>query len=134
MGDYEQNRTVNAPADELFDYLADIGNLPRYFSAMTSAEPADGEAVHVTATVNGTSHDAEAWFRVDRDRRHLDWGSEGPNDYRGRLDVTADGDGSQVTVTLHSNVGDDDRINQGLTDTLAEIARLVEAGPAPTNG
>ena len=68
------------------------------FPALTNAEPADGDAVYVTAEENGTSHDAEAWFRVDRDRRHLDWGSEGDNDCHGRLGVTADGDGSQVTV------------------------------------
>lgn len=133
MGDYEQSRDVNAPATQLFDYLAEIRNLPRYFSAMTSAEPAEGEAVHVTAVVDGVTRDGEAWLRVDRDRKHLDWGSEGPNDYHGRLDVTDNAASSRVTVLLHSERGDDDRINKGLVDTLAEIQRLVEAGPAPSN-
>ena len=48
MSDYERSTTVEAEADALFDYLSDVGNLPRYFSRMTEAEPAGGEAVHVT--------------------------------------------------------------------------------------
>jgi uncharacterized membrane protein len=85
MGDYEQSRDVNAPAQALFDYLADVHNMPRYFSAMTSAEPAEGGAVHVTADVDGKEQEGEAWFKIDSDRMHLEWGSEGPNNYRGRL-------------------------------------------------
>jgi hypothetical protein len=131
VGDYERSEHVDAPPDALFDYLAEVGNLPRYFAAMTRAEPAGGDALQVSAVVDGQQHDAQAWLRVDRDRKHLDWGSEGPNNYHGRLDVTADGQGSQVAVALHTEEVDDQRITQGLTDTLDQIRRLVEAGPAP---
>ena len=131
MGDYEQSRNVNAPAQALFDYLADVRNMPRYFSSMTSAEPAEGEAVQVTAVVDGK--EGEAWFKVDRDRMHLDWGSEGPNNYHGRLDVTGDDAASRVSVALHTDNVEDQRIDQGLTETLDEVQRLVESGPAPTN-
>ena len=44
--------------------------------------------------------------------------------------MTADGDVTQVSVALHTDDTDDDRINQGLDDTLAEIQRIVEAGDA----
>lgn len=133
MGDYEQSRNVNAPAQALFDYLADVRNMPRYFSSMTSAEPAEGEAVQVTAVVDGKEREGEAWFKVDRDRMHLDWGSEGPNNYHGRLDVTGDDAASRVSVALHTDNVEDQRIDQGLTETLDEVQRLVESGPAPTN-
>jgi uncharacterized membrane protein len=133
MGDYEQSRNVNAPAQALFDYLADVRNMPRYFSSMTSAEPAEGEAVQVTAVVDGKEREGEAWLKVDRDRMHLDWGSEGPNNYHGRLDVTGDDAASRVSVALHTDNVEDQRIDQGLTETLDEVQRLVESGPAPTN-
>jgi hypothetical protein len=55
MADYERSQTVEAPAGALFDFLADIGNLPRYFEQMTSAEPAGGEAVRVTDEGGGRS-------------------------------------------------------------------------------
>ena len=131
MGDYQHSQDVSAPASQLFDYLSDIGNLPRYFPAMTSAEPAGGHAVRVVADVHGTDREGEAWFRVDAERRHLEWGSEGPNDYHGHLDVDGVGTTSVVTVFLHTERHDSGEIDQGLADTLPAVKRLVETGPAP---
>ncbi|HEY2261109.1 MAG TPA: SRPBCC family protein [Streptosporangiaceae bacterium] len=131
MGDYQRSQDVDAPADQLFGYLSEVGNLPRYFTAMTSAEPAGGDAVRVTADLNGTTREGEAWFRIDRERRHLDWGSEGPDDYHGYLDVTGDGESSSVTVFLHTERHDSHDIDRGIAETLATVKRLVETGPAP---
>jgi uncharacterized membrane protein len=131
MGDYSGSTKVRAPAGQLFGYLSDIGNLPRYFTAMTSAEPAGQDAVRVAADLNGTTREGEAWFRVDRERRHLEWGSEGPDDYHGSLDVAGDERTSSVTVFLHTERHDSSDIDRGIADTLAEVKRLVEADPAP---
>jgi uncharacterized membrane protein len=136
MADYERAQTVEAPAEALFAFLAEIGNLPRYFEQMTAAEPAGGEAVRVTAEVDGREREGEAWFRVDRESRRVEWGSEGPNDYHGWLDVTDEG-GGRSTVAVHvstERVEDrPDEINQGLERTLGNVRRLVEeAGAAGT--
>ena len=131
MGDYSGSTEVGAPAGQLFEYLSHLGNLPRYFTAMTSAEPAGQDAVRVVADLNGTTHEGEAWFRVDRERRHLEWGSEGPDDYHGSLDVAGDERASSVTVFLHTERHDSGEIDRGIAETLAEVKRLVEAGPAP---
>jgi uncharacterized membrane protein len=40
---------------------------------------------------------------------------------------------SRVSVALHTDNVEDQRIDQGLTETLDEVQRLVESGPAPTN-
>jgi uncharacterized membrane protein len=129
MADYERSQTVEAPAGALFDFLADVGNLPGYFEQMTSAEPAGGEAVRVTAEVDGREREGEAWFRLDREGRRVEWGSEGPNDYHGWLDVTDQG-GGRSTVAVHvstERVEDrPDEINQGLERTLENVKRLVE--------
>lgn len=135
MGDYQRGQDVNAPADQLFDFLADVANLPRYFTSMTSAEPAEGDAVHVVASEHGRTHDAEAWFRVDAANRHLDWGSQGPSNYHGQLDVVGDATSSRVTVSLHTERADADadsqNIEAGIRETLASIKSLVESGAAP---
>ncbi|MGI8694498.1 MAG: SRPBCC family protein [Geodermatophilaceae bacterium] len=131
MGDYQQAQDIDAPAQQLFDYLADVRNLPKYFDSMTSAEPAAGEAVHVVADVHGTKREGEAWFRVDRDAQHLEWGSEGDSDYRGSLDVSGDGPKSTVTVSLHTERVDSGELDAGLASTLANIKTLIEAGPEP---
>ena len=83
MGDYSGSADAGVPAGQLFGYLSEVSNLPRYFTAMTSAEPAGQDAVHVVADVDGVTREGEAWFRVDRERRHLEWESEGPDNYHG---------------------------------------------------
>lgn len=132
MADHDGSIDVQAPAQQLFDYLSDVRRLPDYFAAMVSADPADGEAVHVVAEVNGSREEGEAWFRVDKVARRLQWGSEGDSGYRGLLDVTGDTHNSTVTVKLHTEHGATDQINEGISATLAEVKRLVETGPAPS--
>ena len=129
MADYERAQTVEASAGALFDFLADVGNLPRYFERMTAAEPAGGEAVRVRAEVDGRVQEGEAWFRVDTDARRVEWGSEGPSDYSGWLDVTDEGAGrSTVAVHVSTERVEDrpDEINQGIDRTLGNVRRLVE--------
>lgn len=41
MARYESSRYVDASAQELFEFLAQGGNLPRYFPRMTSATSAE---------------------------------------------------------------------------------------------
>ncbi|HEX8519343.1 MAG TPA: SRPBCC family protein [Pseudonocardia sp.] len=145
MGAYESTTTVEASPDELFAYLSDVNNLPEYFAAMKSAEPAGqaegsgggtvppgAEAVHSVAVVDGQRREGEAWFQRDADTRSLRWGSEGPNDYHGELRVDGDGDGSRVTVSLHTEHAEGDRIQEGLETTLAQIKDTVE-GRGRTN-
>jgi hypothetical protein len=131
MGDYSGSADAGAPAGQLFGYLSEVSNLPRYITAMTSAEPAGQDAVHVVADVDGVTREGEAWFRVDRERRHLEWGSEGPDNYHGYLDVTGDGATASVTVFLHTERHHSGEIERGIAGTLAAIKQLVEAGPAP---
>lgn len=131
MGDYEHTATVASDPDALFAYLSDVHHLPDYFAAMRDAEPtgehvAEGDEVHVVAEVDGTRREGEAWIDTDTERRTLRWGSEGPNAYHGELEVTPDGDGSQVAVRLHTERADGDGIRAGLEQTLASIKQQVE--------
>lgn len=131
MADYEQSITVDAEPEALFAYLSEVRNLPKYFDRMTSAEPADGEAVKVTAKINGEGDEpreveGEAWFRVDEAARTLAWGSEGPNSYQGELDVADGGAACVVTVRLHTTRAEGDSIEEGLRTTLGNIKRLSE--------
>lgn len=131
MGDYQRSIDVAAPSGRLFDYLADVHNLPQYFASMKSAERSSGESVDVVADVQGTERHGEAWFHVDEERRHLRWGSEGSSNYHGELDIAGDDETSTVTVKLHTERVDSGAIESGLAQTLDNVKRLVESGPAP---
>lgn len=130
MATYERTIEIEASAETVFDFVSDVENLPRYFDRMKSAEPADGEAVHVTAQVAGHSVEGEAWFRTHADRRRVEWGSEGPSDYAGELDVDGGGPTSRLTVRLHASHGEDEEIETGLEQTLVNVKRQVESGRA----
>ena len=130
MGDFTGSTSVDVPAQALFDYLSDVGNLPDYFARLTSAKRGDGEEVHTTARLqDGQEVEGDAWFRVNEAEQRIEWGSEGPNDYHGHVDVSEAGDGSQVEVHIHTTrVSDgDSEVDQGISETLATIKERAEA-------
>ncbi len=137
MEDYENSTTVDAPADELFEYLSKVENLPTYMDRMTSARNLPGDEVEVEAKVepgdagSGPSDGGErtvggdAWFKIDVGSKTLTWGSEGPHDYKGQLQVTPSGQAaSTVTVKLHTT-HQSEGIQDGIDQTLANIANLA---------
>lgn len=145
MGDFERSTTVDAPVDDLFEFLSKVENLPRYMERMTEAHSLAGDEVSVEARIepgdvgSEGSEDGErtvrgeAWFRIDADARRLEWGAEGPHDYRGELEVSATDGGSTVTVRLHT-LHDAPGIEDGLDETLANIQRLAGSEPEVNPG
>lgn len=130
MSNFEGSTTVEADEQEVFDYLRDVRNLPEYFSRMTSAEPGEGEEVHTTAELpDGSEVEGDAWFRVDEENRTITWAAEGPDDYRGSLEVSRQPSGVRVAVHLHTTrVDEDDReVQQGIDATIEEIGKRFGA-------
>jgi hypothetical protein len=132
MGDFSSSTQVKAGEQVLFEYLSDVSNLPKYFARMKSATMSGPEEVDTEAEVNGQTVRGQAWFRVDYDAKHLEWGSEGESRYSGQLDVEGDTRQSTVTVRLHTErVGDGDgQVRDGIEQTLAQIKQLAEANPS----
>ncbi len=138
MGDYERSTTVDVPRDELFEFLSKVENLPRYMDRITEAHSLAGDEVSVEAKVEpgdvGSDKGertvrGEAWFRIDADGRKLEWGSEGPNNYSGELEVSGEGVSCTVTVRLHTEHDDAPGIESGIEDTLKNIHRVVATQP-----
>ena len=129
MADFTGTTTVDVSSDDLFTFLSDVHNLPRYFARMTSAEPGEGNEVHTTASLPDGSHvEGRAWFEVDDSKQHISWGSEGSSDYNGYLDVRPAESGSVVEVHIHTSRVDagDPEVQLGVDQTLDTIKDLVE--------
>ena len=128
MTTIERSITVASSPTRTYDYVSDVGNLPRYMDSMTSAERTGPEEVHVTAVVpdRGTE-EGEAWFRTEPASRRVEWGSEGSSDYHGWLQVDDDPGtgGSLVRLGLHL-VRDD--ADGSLDRTLEALRTQVESG------
>ena len=132
MGTYEQSIAVAAPPSRLYAYLSDVDNLPEYMPRVTQAHAVDdGEAVDVTATIEPEGEEpqtvhGEAWLRVREEGRSLEWGSQGPNDYHGELEVDAADDGSTLTVRLHTERTEGDQVDAALREVVDQVKTLVE--------
>ncbi len=133
MADFTATTTVSVPASALFEYLSDVANLPKYFSRMTSARPGQGEEVRTTAKMpDGTEMQGDAWFRVVQKAQRIEWGSEGPSEYSGSLDVRPSGEGSEVEVRLHTTRVEtgDGQVQDGVDETVANIKTQAESAGA----
>jgi uncharacterized membrane protein len=127
MADFLARTEVAAPADELFDYLSQVENLPTYFERMTSVTDNEDGTISVTADLGDRVVEAEAWFEVDAEAMTLTWGSEGPNDYSGQLQVTGTGSTSVVEVTLRTERAGGEEIQEGVEQTVAVIKLIMES-------
>ena len=130
MPDYRREREYGAHPDRLYNYLADVRNLPEYFTQMISAHKTGPHEVHTSAQLELPGQrprtvEGAAWFRTDKQERKVEWGSEGDSDYRGRLRVSDCGaSGSLVELEIHSEASRPG-IEEGIDSTLDNIARAT---------
>ena len=109
MLEYEQRVAVAAPANEVFAWVSDVENLPKYLPPIkeagiegSAAEGSPGERVKMLVEIPDRGEfESEGYFDVDAEARTMRWGAEAGRDYSGRLTVAEAGDGrSEVTVYL----------------------------------
>ena len=149
MQEYEQKETVAAPANEVFAWVSDVENLPKYLPPIKDAGirgPAvagsPGENAEMTVEIPDRGRfQSEGYFDVDAEGRTMRWGAETERDYSGRLIVAEAGDG-QSEVTVHLSFGprsvegeiqessshDRDPLEESLGATLESIRRQIEEG------
>ena len=150
MAEYEQSQAINAPPEEVFAWLSDVDNLPRYLPPVVgasiegpSAEGVPGRRLRTTLEYpgGGGTFDAEGYLAVDERERRMEWGAEAGRDYSGWLTVGNHGeDGSEVVVHLsfgeRSVEGEmreeapegQDHLREGISATLESIRRQIEEG------
>jgi len=123
---YHHYDHADAPAGELFGYLAEPANLPRYVPAVTAAESLGEGRVRVQADLDGRRVDAEGWLEVDRDAMTLRWGVPGGHSYHGELRVTADDEHrSEVAITVYTSYPDSERMAEALRETVDALTKAV---------
>lgn len=140
--EFEQSITVAAPADSIFDFISEVRNAPQYMPTIKNAEPQPGERIRTQGQSGGRSFESDGHFRVNKQARRIEWGSDGENDYNGWLEVQADGGSrSQVKVHIHyaprpemlQHMAErspghsfESAMNEGISKTLESIKRICE--------
>jgi len=149
MQEYEQSKAIAAPANEVFAWVSDVENLPKYLPPIKDAgiegsasEGNPGERVKMLVEIPDRGEfESEGYFDMDAEARTMRWGAETERDYSGRLTVAEAGDG-QSEVTVHLSFGprsvegeiqedsseDRNPLEESLEATLESIRRQIEEG------
>ena len=99
MAEYERSRWVQASPDDVFSFVSNAGNLATFLPTVHAVEPQVEGRVHVRGETRGDAYEDDGWFRVDGNRRRLEWGAN-EHDYSGWLTVSGEDGGSQVVAHL----------------------------------
>ena len=139
MPDYSDQIDVHAPADAVFAFISDVANLPKYLPTVHGAHSHGVDRVEVDGKANGHQYASTGWFKTDDEARLMSWGSDGQNDYAGKMTVTGDGAASQVSCTLRFTPtteikdamdkyqgGPSNAMTDGLRTSLLSIKQLCE--------
>ena len=100
MPEYSDHIDVAASPETVFRFVSDIANLPKYLPTVQGAHSHPHERVEVDGKANGHAYTSEGWFKVDQAGRTMTWGSDGANDYSGKMTVSGQGERSDVECSL----------------------------------
>jgi uncharacterized protein YndB with AHSA1/START domain len=160
--EYEQSQPIDAPPEEVFAWLSDVGNLPKYLPPVVdssvegaSAEGVPGQRIRTTLKYpgeGGGTFDAEGYLSVNEKERRMEWGAEKERDYSGWLTVANHGE--RASEVVHLSFGErsveseiqerspegSDPLAEGISATLESIRRQIDEGsgkvevPPPPEG
>lgn len=139
MPEYTDRIDVAASPDAVFRFVSDIENLPKYLPTVHHAHSKPHERVEVDGKANDHAYKSEGWFKVDQAGRTMTWGSDGDNDYSGKMAVSGEGGQSRVECSLKFTPTDDMKesmdknqggpaaaMTDGLRASLASIKEICE--------
>jgi len=146
---YEQSQAIDAPPDEVFAWLSEVGNLPKYLPPVVessvegpAAQGSPGQRIRTTVEYpgeGGGTFEAEGYLAVDERERRMEWGAEAGRDYSGWLTVANRGEGGSEVV-VHLDFGErsaeaemedqtaegENPMAEGISMTLESIRRQIE--------
>ena len=136
MAEFEHSATVRATADQVFDFVADVQNLPKYLPTTKSAQSQGSDRVRVQGEAQGHRYDSDGFLRRIPDRQRLEWGAD-EGYYSGWLEANDRGGGQtevKVRISLRGTPPGADpnqapppeQIQEGLVAGLESIKREVE--------
>ena len=98
--DFESTKRIQASPDDVYAWVSDVQNLPKYLPTTSEAHMASGDKVHVEGEAKGHQYASEGFFRKNENEKRMEWSSDGDFKYSGWLQVKEAGD-QQSDVTVH---------------------------------
>ena len=102
MADFNSSVSVNASPEDVFAFVSDVSNLPKYLPTVKNVHTLDGDRIAVQGRAGDDTYNQDGFFRASGGNR-LEWGSDGDKDYHGAMDISGDDGMTTVSVMLHLN-------------------------------
>jgi hypothetical protein len=100
MGEFRGRISIGQPAAEVFGFLSDPGNMPRYLPTVRKAELQGPGRILMEGEADGHAYRDEGWLKLEADALRMRWGSGRVPDYEGMLEVLPVAQGSEVSLRL----------------------------------
>ncbi len=133
--DFESSLSMSASPEQVFDFIADISNLPKYLPTTKAAQSQGEGRVRVQGEANGHSYDGDGYLRPDKGALRMEWGAD-EGYYNGWMQVEPNGDGSKITVHIafkgtppgrsEEDAPPPEQVQEGLDKSLKSIQNFVE--------
>ena len=99
MLDYEQSIIVDAPADQVFAFVSNLNNLPKFIPALRTGKVSELPATVGTPLGRAQFRDCPGgYFRVQPTEYIMEWCAEAGQHCTGWLEVEEFDEGCEVTV------------------------------------
>ncbi len=128
MSEYEHTAAVQSSAQQVFEFVSEVSNLPRYLPTVQKAMPQGEGRVRVQGKAGGHQYDSDGFYHVDQSRKRMEWGSDGDNQYRGWLEVKDSGSGTTANVTAHLSFEPRPDTKQRLDQQSGDYHRTIQEG------
>jgi hypothetical protein len=130
MAEFERSQHIDAPSQSVYEFLADVRNLPRYVTHLKDAAPhLNDDVVEVDAIVGETVEHSAGWVRAYDAQLRIEWGWQEEPIYHGWITVEDDDRGAVLTIHLDQPTPWDTEAE--LSTALRTIRRLVESNYVP---
>jgi len=136
MSEYQNSIIIAANPDKVFDFVADMNNLPQYLPTVHNATLESQDRIRIQGEAAGHKYDDTGYFRANKESHKLEWGSDGESNYSGWLKVDQGEDTSSTNLSVHISCGEsvkkpegvdwDNVMNEGINKTLQSIKNLCE--------
>lgn len=126
MAEYEQSIVVNAPADDVFNFVSNLNNLPSYLPTLRHARAAGPDRLHVQGAAGGEGYEAGGYFRVDPAEYFMEWSADTERNYSGWLEVSDLDNACEVTV--HLSFRPNPEIEERMREHAGSVDQAMESG------
>ena len=137
IGEYEETLEVDASPDNVFEFVADVRNLPRYLPTTKDAQSQGKDRVRVQGGAQGQTYDSDGYLRPDARAHRMEWGAD-EGYYSGWLQVKPEGGTGRSNVTVHISLRGHppgapegrapsrDQVREGVRKGLKSIKNFLE--------